>query len=360
MKIAPLSTEHAWLPRVLSRSNTWVERLADVPIDAVVRMEQVKVLNHGQSSNFRPFLHLSSVLEAVEAPTVELPYGIERLEYEKGTGPRIDAFYEFDNDQLTTLVRKGYFSGNFEVPHDMVGIQWALPAKAALIIVGPDKPDAPPLVFLDVDERSQLRFDTATSGYELAQYFPDYAPEEDLSPLEEERRRTERDEGMRTHRGRVDDLFAGIPFAEFRGGFTRHLELDGELFPAEGRGTVPDRVFDKLVATAKQDTERRNEEFRAGLGEDLSTVEGVYRARVASAPRHEDTATQSILDAASPFSAASADQVLRDAETRAELRDRTRRQSLEVERLSRIAESGATQDLFAEEVGESSSELELD
>jgi len=179
MKIAPLTTVDPWFSHVANHHRAFVETLSGVPVEAVILMEEVSVLYDADRS-YRPFLQLRGQLTGVCTPEVELPYGVTVMEFEPGHGPHIDAIYEFDNDQLASLVHKGYFEANFEVPQSMIGIPWILPATAKMLFVSPETADEPPIVFLEIDNANDLRVNAQNSGYELAEYFPDYVAEPEV------------------------------------------------------------------------------------------------------------------------------------------------------------------------------------
>lgn len=164
MKIAPLSTTDAWFHRLSRPGRADVQTLNEVPCDIAVHMEAVTILHHGIDQNHRPYLHLRGQISQIQ-PDVELPFGITELRYRAGAGPGVDAYYEFDTDQLTELVRKGYFGPRFRVPESMTGIEWELPAQANFLVVAPENVDEPPLVFAGVLDRNNTVLTEENSGY---------------------------------------------------------------------------------------------------------------------------------------------------------------------------------------------------
>ncbi len=262
-------------------------------------MELVELLHGGPEDNYRPYLHLRG--ELVQArPAVELPYGVDELVLRRGVGVPVDAFYDFTHKQLTTLVSKGYFSEHFAVPDDVTGIPWTLPGTADFLVVAPEFADQPPLVFMSVHDQTSLALDEASSGYDLAEYFPDVsqtisAEAEQASDLTPEL----------TAAG--NDMFHDVQFEQ-------HLTPA----PAAGmasedeRAAVPEGVFSRLVSEieAKQSpTPAAVEEVEQEASGEPEIAPGsawdVYLSRVApgveralSGEGHSDTgaATEAIVE----------------------------------------------------------------
>jgi hypothetical protein len=283
MKIAPLKVSDPWFGRIVNDEQVQADSLQSVPIESTVDMELVELLHAGPEGNYRPYLHLRG--ELVEArPVVELPYGVTELALRKGAGLSVDAFYDFNQQQLSDLVAKGYFSEAFKVPEQMSGIPWTLPGKADFLVVGPASSDEPPLVFMSVHEQNSLELDEANSGYELAGYFPDYSDQ-----IEQATPETQTTEPLE-HDGSGQDLFADVDF-QLRPERLTAPAVDGrpDDVDLDMRATVPDGVFSRLVSEiqAKQPVEpeptvdeTEHESIVPGSAED------VYLSRVAPGVAH--------------------------------------------------------------------------
>ncbi|MDP9903201.1 hypothetical protein [Arthrobacter bambusae] len=279
MKIAPLKTIDPWFSHVANHHRAFVETLSGVPVEAVILMEDVSVL-YDADRNYRPFLQLRGQLTGVCTPEVELPYGVTVMEFEPGHGPHIDAFYEFDNDQLASLVHKGYFETNFEVPASIIGIPWILPATAKLLFVSPETMDEPPIVFLEIDNANDLRVDAQNSGYELAVHFPNYTAELDV---------------QRQSRAEIDrDAARGIGFDEADLSFdTEGERLTEDLTEGERHGGAFEQssiVDSERVAEPAPDPsveERREAEMDEKYQRNIA-------ASLAAAGRHETTERASL------------------------------------------------------------------
>lgn len=180
MKIAPLVTSDPWFSHVFNHGKAYVETLDDVPVEATVMMEHASLAFGVQAQQFRPHLQLVGQVISVRTPQVELPYDVTEMEFSPGTGPKVNALYSFSNEQLAELVRKGYFEQGFVAPPSMVGIPWELPLSTRAVFVLPDGNDEPPVVFLDFKDLASLSLDEKQSGYDLAAYFPEIAPQVEL------------------------------------------------------------------------------------------------------------------------------------------------------------------------------------
>ncbi|MDE3723957.1 AAA family ATPase [Nocardiopsis sp. N85] len=268
MKIAPLRITDPWFHRLARHGKADVQTLRAVPCDIAVRMEAVSILHHGIDQNYRPYLHLRGRLAQVQ-PDVELPYGITELPFRRGAEPVADAFYEFDSAQLAELVRKGYFGTRFRVPETMVGIVWELPAEADFLVVAPESTAQPPVVFVGVRDQNNLVLTEETSGYNLADYFPDYSLEDSVQAS------AGNELPVPTHSGAIQDLFADEKFedADHRrpAGSARRDAAPGRTVQA------PQGLFDKLMNEVEAERLAQGGTEKPGVDYDPDTPEGVLR-----------------------------------------------------------------------------------
>ena len=235
MKIAPLSTSDPWLGRILEDRESFAQGLRGVPVESTVEVDLVEVLHGRPEENYRPYLHIRGEVVGVR-PDVELPYGVEELSSRRGSGTRVDAFYEFDHRQLQELVSKGYFTEGFQAPDALASVPWELPMEADFVIVGPRTAEEVPIVFMGLSSAAGLNIDQASSGYDLSAYFPDYTAE-----LEAEGQVEVEEELSRDGSGR--DLFADDDLSN-----VVHIEERLEQAREAAVGPVaPERVFDRLV-----------------------------------------------------------------------------------------------------------------
>ena len=276
MKIAPLKVSDPWYGRIVNDESIASDSLSGVPIESTVEMELVELLHGGPEANYRPYLHLRGELTEAK-PAVELPYGVSELALRQGAGLTVDAFYDFNQQQLADLVNKGYFTEAFQVPEQMSGIPWTLPGHADFLIVAPELSNEPPLVFMNVQDQNSLELNELNSGYELSGYFPDYSDEVQAQAPEVS-------SAEREHGGSGLDVFEDLSFEE------PSIAVPAPVTPNEDtidgfRAVVPDGVFSRLVSEieARQPApvERQAEEETVQPGVVPGSATDVYLSRVA-------------------------------------------------------------------------------
>ncbi|MCM2392699.1 hypothetical protein [Streptomyces albipurpureus] len=176
MRTAGLTMNDAWAHRVLRERGVETYRLEGVTAELGVMVESIELRHRSKEENYRPYLHMTGELRSV-TPAKALPLGISQVTYSLGQGEKVDAFYEFDDQQLAVLVSKGYFTSGFAVPEQVTGIEWELPATADMLVLAPSgaqtEGDAP-VVFTQVHRIGGLEIDLESSGYDLAGYFADH------------------------------------------------------------------------------------------------------------------------------------------------------------------------------------------
>lgn len=240
MKIAPLNTTDPWFGRITADDSAPKETLRNVPVESTVHMELVELLHGEQGSNFRPYLHLRGELTSV-IPSVELPYGVDELLLRRGSGVTIDAFYDFDSQQLGDLVAKGYFTESFRVPDEMSGIPWVLPGSADFVVVGPEFSDQPPVVFMQVHDRAALELDGQSLGDSLSRYFPDYNHE---AEVQADVSNPELNQDLQRD-GSGFDVFADVEFEEYRPVAEAPQAAEAEQ---TAYSIVPSAVYSRLLS----------------------------------------------------------------------------------------------------------------
>lgn len=270
MKIAGLAMNDVWAHRVLRESGVSTSRVEDVPSEITVHVDQADVLHHGAKRSFRPYLHLTGELRGVR-PEEQLPYGVNEVTYPPGGGDRVEAFYEFTNEQLTELVAKGYFSEGFRAPDEITGIEWELPAHVDAVVLAPTADEPVPVVFTGVRDIASLSIDEASTEYDLAEYFADYSRDDVVRHQEQVTERS-----FRTRTGEMESLFEADEFDELaevdpthapnvdhaessQGGITQALadveasiDADAEAYAAQREGVegTPEHLYRERVATA--------------------------------------------------------------------------------------------------------------
>ncbi|MER6520104.1 hypothetical protein ABT246_25020 [Streptomyces sp. NPDC001553] len=250
-------------------------RLEGVTAELGVMVESLDLKHRGKEENYRPYLHMTGELRSVTAANA-LPFGISQVIYSPGQGEKVDAFYEFDDQQLVMLARKGYFTSRFAVPEQVTGIEWELPATMDVLVLAPSgaqTEDDPPVVFTRIHGIGGLEIDLESSGYDLAGYFADHS--EDGVP------RTEAVVDARELKARSDAINSLFTEDE--------LGLDTDIKQIVG-APVPDAapVVDGMNAHLQQieaEIAAERERYRTERASTEGTTENLYLKRVA-APLH--------------------------------------------------------------------------
>lgn len=170
MQTAGLTMNDVWAQRVLSDHGIEAYQLEGAPAEISVLIDDVELQHHGPDQHYRPFLKLSGELKSIRFGA-GMPYDLTELTYGSGD-ERVTAFYEFSHEQLTTMTNKGYFASSFQVPAQLSGIEWQLPATVDVLLL-PPQDEHTPVAFASVRNAADLQYDVDNSGYELSEYFPD-------------------------------------------------------------------------------------------------------------------------------------------------------------------------------------------
>ncbi len=283
MRTAGLTMNDVWAGRVLREPGTATQPHDEIDAEIGVLVESVELQHRGKEEQYRPYLHLSGELRWV-APTEPLPFGISRVTYSPNHGERVDAYYEFDDQQLSALASKGYFTRGFTVPEQIIGIEWELPATIDVLVLAPsDQHEDSPVVFTRVHEIASLEIDLTSSGYDLAEYFADHSAR-DLPRMEaivDERE-------LRARSDAINSLFAEdeLDLAE-----PTALPAEPDQADAAGEVTTPLREVEAQIAAERA-------QYQAERARTAGTPENLYHERVAEALRAaEQEAAGSTADA---------------------------------------------------------------
>ncbi|MFJ7280792.1 hypothetical protein [Kitasatospora sp. NPDC098663] len=275
MRTAGLTMTDVWAHRVLRERGVETYRLEGVTAELGVMVESLDLRHRGKEENYRPYLHMTGELRSV-TPARALPFGISQVTYSPGQGEKVDAFYEFDDQQLVVLAGKGYFTSGFAVPEQVTGIEWELPATADMLVLAPSEvqtEDDTPVVFTQIHGIGGLEIDLESSGYDLAGYFADRS--KNGVP------RTEAVVDARGLKARSDAISSLFTEAE--------LGLDTDVEQIVG-APVPEAapVVDGMNARLRQieaEIAAEREQYQTERASTEGTTENLYRERVA-APLH--------------------------------------------------------------------------
>lgn len=275
MRTAGLTMNDVWAHRVLRERGVETYRLEGVVAELGVMVESLDLKHRGEEENYRPYLHMRGELRSV-TPAEALPFGISQVTYSPGQGEKVDAFYEFDDQQLVALAGKGYFTSGFTVPEQVTGIEWELPATADMLVLAPSEVQTEgdvPVVFTQVHGIGGLEIDLESSGYDLAGYFADHS--ENGVPRAEA---VVDARGLKSRSDAINPLFT-----------EDELGLDTEVKHVVGAPVPEDApVAHGMNARLRQieaEIAAEREQYKTERASTEGTTENLYRERVA-APLH--------------------------------------------------------------------------
>ena len=279
----------------MKRSNRWARHALSMrgvesrevkgEADIKVLVDTLYFTNHGARSNYRPVLHVRGRLVGlVPYGSPEIAYGVTEVDFDQmdGGATTVDAFYEFTDEQLVSLVEKGFFNEGFEPPSDLLNQVWMLPAHYEGVVIAPRNENEAPLAFLDVVDRDGLVVDAVTSGLDLSDYFPDY-----LAQIRARDHETEKSVDHALERtDHVNDIFAGMESQfddEGTDGRTNEAEGASIAQALSGEPTVlpvmDSPLFDALMRNAQ--AAQRADETEAEVAPEVETeIQSVPVAQV--------------------------------------------------------------------------------
>lgn len=99
----------------------------------------------------KPYLKLIGTCDNIEG---EFPYNINKINFNDRYFDT-SIIYEFDNDELSELVKKGLYQKDFKVPKEISRSELNVNGKVDILCVKPDE-DKIPLMFADVVNKNEL------------------------------------------------------------------------------------------------------------------------------------------------------------------------------------------------------------
>ncbi len=279
VRTAGLSLNDVQVPRLLREQGVEAHRVSGALAFLAVHAETLELLEHGPGARHRPYVHLCGELREARLSTL-LPGGIGVVVFGEGQGPVIDAYCEFSDDQLATLVRKGYFHPSFEAAPGMTGVVWDLPGAVDMLVVaaGDKHPEFGPLVFLEVCDAANLSLNDQPSwDFDLTECFPNLA----VTVAKTDSRKVIETEAITpdiTPTALIDagDLASSLGLPGETAGLLTNGEQDG--LP-EALGGTPDFAAQIADLQARVETERTNHKDEEARKE--GTLENLYRNWVA-------------------------------------------------------------------------------
>lgn len=172
MKLPMQNLNSIFASNIQHMDDNEIDDLKNVPMSAVINTDTAFLAFRSpwdRDYPNRPYLHILGSLQQLNGT---LPYDITGI-YTQHNTTRVDAFYEFTNDQLSDLVKKGLYERGFEVPEQIKESQLEVDVNCDFKIIKPDKARNVdfPIVFAQVNNLRNLQLTQENSGYDLAEYF---------------------------------------------------------------------------------------------------------------------------------------------------------------------------------------------
>ena len=116
----------------------------------------------------RPYMHIMGECRGLKGM---MPYGVTELTFEEGKGIPVDIFYEFTDDELSSMVKKGLFKPGFKCPEEMYTNVLEMPLICNFTAVAPQEGANVPILFADIANKQYIVTNSEDCGYTFGDYF---------------------------------------------------------------------------------------------------------------------------------------------------------------------------------------------
>lgn len=129
----------------------------------------------------RPYMHIMGECRGIRKADGTPLYGdVTELSFEENAGIEVDVFYEFSDDELADMVKKGMYHRGFECPDIIRESELEIPVYCELRVVEPQFEGDVPILFANIEDRHTISIDEQSSGYTFGDYFEEPRPSEDV------------------------------------------------------------------------------------------------------------------------------------------------------------------------------------
>lgn len=129
----------------------------------------------------RPYMHIMGECRGIRKADGTPLYGdVTELSFEENAGIEVDVFYEFSDDELADMVKKGMYRRGFECPGIIRESELEIPVYCELRVVEPQFEGDVPILFANIEDRHTISIDEQSSGYTFGDYFEEPRPNEDV------------------------------------------------------------------------------------------------------------------------------------------------------------------------------------
>lgn len=174
MKIFGITPDNILSSRVVNYIDPkTIDKYEDVEGEAEIKFDDVFLMHMGSEQNFRPYLQMVGHLHTFKPYSTKLKYGIDAIDFGKRRPPVMYS-YHFNDDEIKSLIDKGYYNKGFCVPDIFTRSPFELPMKCNISVAAPDlskRNDDVPIVLIVLDSYEH-DIDKESSGYDdLVGYF---------------------------------------------------------------------------------------------------------------------------------------------------------------------------------------------
>lgn len=237
-----------------------IERNVPCEADIFVTDAELRFRNETDVDNpNRPYLFLSGRCQGINCG---LPFGIDTVGLTENNTIPTDFYYEFTDEELSSMVLKGMYRSGFKCPDIFFDNNFTLPVNCDFEILPPQSEEDVPVVFVNVNDSHNMSISAETTGYTLGDYFEEYE-EQQFEPLEEIF--VDFSDDIGAERTKTKDNSISNAFKDIEGltGVTDEQTEKLESMYEEVKGLVGSTSYDSKVEAVKghvQNREKRRED----------------------------------------------------------------------------------------------------
>ncbi len=119
----------------------------------------------------RPYMAIEGKITSIKfEPNTAIPSDIDKLAFEEDKGIDVCFVYDFSDDELADMVKKGLFRKGFKCPKIMTErVMTDMPVKCDFVSV--QAPSVAPIIFASVQNEKGIEIVSQTCGYVFGEYF---------------------------------------------------------------------------------------------------------------------------------------------------------------------------------------------
>ena len=170
MRVPALAMTNPLLGRAQRGGHDFIQR-RDEDSSIFVRIDSIRIAHDGDEFQFRPYVRIKGQLESI-TPSYRLPGAVSTIPFTEENGLSVDVRYDFTKDQMIALIEKGFFKEGFGFVDGVRGetLELNAPVEYQISREYDENGLDVPVVFFDIPDRTNLRVDEYTSGYDFVEY----------------------------------------------------------------------------------------------------------------------------------------------------------------------------------------------